>query len=258
MEQPRLTHVISAVDQDPRELAARMHLAAEAVIVNQCGRDGREEFEFEGNRIRVVFDSARGVGRSRNQGMLLADTDLVLIGDEDIIYEDGYAETVIRTFEAHPEADILLFNVEQSEGRKTYHNGDYARVRFYNSGRYPAYSIAYRTGRQREAGVWFSLLFGGGAPYLAGEDSLFLMDSLKKGLKIYRTPQLIGRETARQSTWFTGFDDRFFRDRGRLYRSLYGRFAPLFTIRYLLKNRKEWLAERSFADAWRLMREGMR
>ncbi|MCR5093551.1 MAG: glycosyltransferase family 2 protein [Lachnospiraceae bacterium] len=253
-----LTHIVAALCENPKTLAARMHLAADAVIVNQCNENSRSEYVYEGHRIRVVNSAERGVGRSRNQGLLLCETPYVLIGDEDIVYEDGYADTVLQEFEKHPEADILLFNVIQSRGRETYHNTDYHRIRFYNCGRYPAYSIALRTERIAQANVWFSLLFGGGAKYAAGEDSLFLMDCLRKKLRIYRTTPCLGHETERESTWFAGFDDKFFRDRGTLYRALYGFWAPLIGLCFLRKNRREWLADRSFGEAWSLMRQGMR
>ena len=253
-----LLHVVSALNENPKTLAERMHLGCDAVIVNQCGEDRRDEYSYAGHRIRVVNAAERGVGRSRNQGMLLCDAPIMLFGDEDIVYEDGYAEAVIRACHEHPEADVLLFNVEQSKGRETYRNQDYARVRFYSCGRYPAYSIAIRTARQQEAGVWFSLLFGGGAKYMAGEDSLFLMDCLRRGLRLYRINICLGKETARESTWFEGYTDRFFRDRGRLYRHLYGAAAPVIGLFYLIRRRREWLSDRPFKEGWRLLREGMR
>ncbi|MCR5676302.1 MAG: glycosyltransferase [Lachnospiraceae bacterium] len=253
-----LCHIVAALNENAMTLASRMHLACDAVIVNQCHEDGRNEYTYDGHRIRVVNASERGVGRSRNQGLLLSEAPVTLIGDEDIIYHEGYAETILRAFHEHPEADVLLFNVEQSEGRQTYRNKDFARVRFYSCGRYPAYSIAIRTARQREANVWFSLLFGGGARYMAGEDSLFLTDCLRKGLRIYRTPESIGREIARESTWFEGYTEKFFRDRGALYRALYGGWAPFLGFLYLCKNKGEWLTGRTFSEAWRLLREGMR
>ncbi len=253
-----LIHIVAALEEDPGTLAERMQLDCDAVIVNQCGEDSRAEYRYRGHRIRVVNASERGVGRSRNQGLLLSDAAVTLIGDEDIVYDEGYAGAVLGEFEKHPEADVLLFNVNQSDGRQTYHNTDFARVRFYNCGRFPAYSIALRTKRQREANVWFSLLFGGGAEYMAGEDSVFLMDCLKKGLKLYRTPVLLGTEKKRPSTWFNGYTDKFFRDRGRLYRALYGRLAMPMGLYFLIRKRRIWLAERSFGEGFKLLKEGMR
>lgn len=253
-----LTHVISALNENADTLPARMNIGCDAVIVNQCDENGVRDITHEDHNIRIISSTGRGVGRSRNTGLLEVDTPYFLIGDEDIVYKDGYADAVINAFEAHPEADVLLFNVEQSTGRSTYHSGSYGRVRFYNCGRYPAYSIAMRTDAWLNANVWFSLLFGGGAKYAAGEDSLFLMDLLRKGVRIYHMPVCLGRESDRESTWFRGFDDKYFRDRGRLYRSLYGHFAPVMSIYFLFRKRKEWLQGRRFLPSLSLMIEGMR
>ena len=253
-----LTHVISALNEDAVSLPARMNIGCDAIIVNQCDEDGVRDITHNGHMIHVISSTKRGVGCSRNTGLLAVNTPFVLIGDEDIIYEDGYAQAVIKEFKAHPEADVLLFNVGQSSGRSTYHSDTYGRVRFYNCGRYPAYSIAMRTDAWREANVWFSLLFGGGAKYAAGEGSLFLMDLLRAGVRIYHVPVNLGQESDRESTWFKGFDDKYFRDRGRLYRSLYGHFAPVMSVYFLIRKRKEWLRGRHFFPSLSLMLEGMR
>ena len=253
-----LTHVISALNENADTLPARMNIGCDAVIVNQCGEDGVRDSEHNGHSIRIISSTERGVGNSRNTGLLNVKTPYVLIGDEDIVYRDGYAEAVIKEFETHTGADVLLFNVDQSTGRKTYHSDSYGRVHFYNCGRYPAYSIAMRTDVWREANVWFSLLFGGGAKYAAGEDSIFIMDLLRAGVRVYHVPVCLGTETDRESTWFKGFDDKYFRDRGRLYRSLYGHFAPLMCVYFLIRKRKEWLRGRRFFPSLSLMLGGMR
>ena len=76
---------------------------------------------------------------------------------------------------------MLLFNVRVQESRFTYWNSFYKRVRWYNCGRYPAYSFALRTAKMHEKNLTYSLLFGGGAKYANGEDSLFIHDCLKAG-----------------------------------------------------------------------------
>ena len=134
---------------------------------------------------------------------------------------------------------MLLFNVRVQENRRTYWIDRFHRVRWYNCGRYPAYSIAVRTAKMHSRNLTFSLLFGGGARYANGEDSLFLLDCLKAGLKIYAVPEEIGEEVPRPSTWFRGYDEKFFHDRGVLYHVLYGPAAGLMGLRFLYKNRTE-------------------
>ena len=109
-----------------------------------------------------------------------------------------------------------------------------------------------------DSGVRYSLLFGGGAPFMNGEDSLFLHDALKAGLAIYRTPVAIGKESKGESTWFKGYTDKFFFDRGVLYHFLYGKMATVLGFRFLFKNRTEMCRELGFMRCYKLLRDGVR
>ncbi len=251
--------MVSAMNCDGRALAERMNLRAESILIVQCDHFGYEEFLREGQKMRCYYFAERGVGLSRNNALLRADADLVVFADEDIVYEDGAPQAICGEFEANRQADMLLFNVKASEGRSTYWNRDVSRVRWHNSGRYPTYSFALRRKRMQEKNLTYSLLFGGGAPFCAGEDSLFLMDCLRAGLKVYTDPLCIGREEYRPSTWFHGYDRKYFHDRGVLYHFLYGRLAWPLGLRFLLRNRRS-LQETplEFSEAWNCLRQGIR
>ena len=106
-------------------------------------------------------------------------------------------------------------------------------------------------------------MFGGGAKYSNGEDSLFIMECIKKGLKILALPISIGREEERESTWFKGYNKKFFYDRGVLYRPLYGVWAKPLAMRWLVAHRKTFFADTSqevtsIKGAYKLMKEGMK
>ena len=108
-----------------------------------------------------------------------------------------------------------------------------------------------------DSGIRYSLLFGGGAPYMNGEDSLFLHDCLEKKLKVYRSPVYIGDEKRGDSTWFKGYDDKFFFDRGVLYHFLYKAMAPVFGFRFLFKNRKTMCRDMGLMKSYKLLLEGV-
>ena len=268
MEQKRLQILISAVNKDPEELIGSMNLGCDTVIVNQLIGDCDERILqktdhdytklFEGFEARIINRMEKGVGLSRNTALEASDHELIQFGDDDIVYDDGYVSKVVAEFDAHPEADMLLFNVKAQAGRETYWNEDFARVNWRNYGRYPAYAICARRDKLIGSGVKYSLLFGGGAPYMNGEDSLFLHDCLKAGLNIYRTTVAIGKEKPGQSTWFKGYTDKFFFDRGVLYHFLYGKMAVILGFRYLFKNRKEMCSEKGLLKCWRLLIDGVK
>lgn len=254
----RLEILAAAVEKDGRELAESMNLATDAVIVNQCGGYGYEEFSAGDGRIRLFSMKERGVGLSRNTALSYAKGDIVLFSDEDIRFYEGYEEQVLAAFAKNPAADVITFNFKVDERRATYYNREARAIRWHNYGRYPTYSVAARLDSLRKKDICFSLLFGGGAKYSNGEDSLFLHDCLKKGLRLYASTEEIGEEIYRESTWFKGYNEKFFIDRGVLYVFLYGTLARMMALRFLLAHRTVMCREKKLPEAYRLMKKGIR
>lgn len=254
--------LVSAVGQNMTRLSEKMNIETDAVIVNQCDRYDYEEYSLEvdgkSGRIQCFSMKERGVGLSRNTALLHANSDICLFSDEDIVLSGGYQDTIREAYTSYPDADMILFNVKVDPSRRTYWNDRVKKIHWYNYGRYPAYSISGKLEALRRANVHFSLLFGGGARYSNGEDSLFLRDCLRAGLKIYAVPACIGEETLRESTWFHGYTEKFFTDRGVLYHDLYGRLAGIFALRFLFKNKKEMCTKIPFRKAYRLMKKGIK
>lgn len=248
----------SVMNSSLEQIVSQMNLESDAVIINQCDHIGMEEMEHRGHRIRFFSFPDRGVGRSRNEAIMRADSDICLFSDEDIVYEKGYAEAVETEFARNPKADMILFNITVEEERRTYHITERGRVHWYNCGRYGAVSFAVKRSSLLASGVTFSLLFGGGAKYGNGEDSLFLKEFMSKGYRVYTAPVTIGRERATKSTWFAGYDRKFFSDRGVLYHYLYGKLAKVMALRFLLAHRERMCSEVGVGQAYRWMKDGIR
>ena len=285
----RLEVLISALEAVPEELAAKMNLECDAVMVNQTDgvsdrlfwvadktiedthnelshivvhstqHDTQHETQQSRHLVHCIEMKERGVGLNRNTCIDNIDPDkkIVLFADDDIRYGKGYAKKIVDEFAAHPEADMILFNVNVCEERATYHNEAWKRVRSYNSGRYPAYSIAVKTDKLLKSGVRFSLLFGGGARFSCGEDSLFFKDCLKMGIRIYASPILIAGEEVRTSTWFCGYNEKYFTDKGVLYYYMYGRMAGIAARYYLMRHKDTWCKVIGTDKAMKLLKEGI-
>lgn len=250
--------LVAAVGAQALPLAEEMHIDSDAVIVSQKLPAVEQEYEYKGHRIQYVSMPEKGVGLNRNTALMRATADIGLFSDEDIVYDEGYREMVLEGFRKRPQADVLLFNVKAMPGRETYHTTRSGRVRWFNCGRYPTYSMAVRVKRVHEKQIRFSLLFGGGAKYSNGEDSLFLMHCLRSGLKVYKVPVTIGHERVRESTWFMGYNRKFFFDRGVLYAHLYGGLAHLMGLRFVYFKRREMCREISWKEAYGIIKEGIR
>lgn len=254
----QINMLISAVNAEPVALLEKMRPECDAVLVNQCDKNDDEVIFVNDHKICVCHRNERGVGKSRNLAMEKAEGDIWLFSDDDIIYKAGYVTNIIAEFEKHPEADVLLFNVEVCLERKTYWNKGFTKVRWYNCGRYPAYSIAVRRDVLLRSQIKYSELFGGGAKYSNGEDSLFLKQCLDKGIRVYATDAVIGKEEYRASTWFKGYTEKFFFDRGVLFAFLYGAFARLWALRFVLTKKDMFQGDIKQKQAYKLICEGIR
>ena len=250
--------LVAAMHAQPKELADAMNIQSDAIVVNQCDTYEYSELERNGKTIRFFSMSERGVGLSRNHALLRADHEISLFSDEDIRYVDGYEKLVEDAFKQYPQADMLLFYVKAAPGRETYTIEKPGRVRWFNCGRYPTYSFGVRTSAVHARNITFSLLFGGGAKYSCGEDSLFVKECIKKGMRVYKVPVTIGHEIERESTWFKGYNKKFFFDRGVLYHFLYGKLRKPMALRFLLAHKGEMCKEVSVKQAYRFMKDGMK
>lgn len=250
--------LISALNADPKELIDKMNLSGDAVLVNQCDEEGECILPTAAGEVQVISSLDRGVGLSRNLALENASAPYILFADDDIRYYDNYEDKVLHEFEKIDFADVLIFNVDVCKERSTYKNYDYERVTWMKSGRYPTYSFACKLDSIREAGIDFSPYFGGGAKYGCGEDSLFLMDCLRAGLNVFCVPVTLGREEVRPSTWFHGYTEKYFTDKGVLYRCLYGALARPVAARFVWKHRKTQCTDISPLKAYKLMVKGIK
>lgn len=240
--------LVAAMDQKDYLLPDKMNIQTEAVIGNQCDRNSVESFLHNGHRITYLNFAERGVGLNRNNALMRADADICLFADDDLVYSVDYPEIVAGAFGKYSNADVLIFNVDPEPKIKKAH-----RVNFFNYMRYGAVRIAVKLSSVREQGVYFNQSFGGGTEHSAGEDTLFLTDCLRRGLKIYAVPYCIGSLcNDRESTWFRGYNDKYFRDKGCLYRVLSRKWWKLLCFQDALRHQK--LYQCSWRESYRKMK----
>lgn len=208
--------LVACMNQIDDSLYVEMNLQSSAVFANQSNEYSFKVYRRNDSTIKLVSTADRGVGKNRNMAILHATGDYLIIADDDMVYKEGYVENVIKTFEENPKADIIVFELNYlnrfTKGRKP--NKKVKRIHLYNSMRYGAARIAIKRESLLKSNIWFSLLYGGGAPYSCGEDALFIREAIRKGLKIYASPYIIADVKQEESSWFKGYNEKYYFDRG--------------------------------------------
>lgn len=247
--------LVVTVDRKDRDLPQKMNLRTDAIIGNQCGKEKSEYFEYNGHQIQQYAFASRGVGINRNEVLMRASADICVLADDDMTFLDGYEETVRYWFEKLPQADMLVFNLQEARPRR-YENTAVRRITPYNYGRYGAARLAFRTEAVRFSGVMFNTMFGGGCRYSCGEDTLFLRDCLRKGLRLYGVPAALACIEDGNSTWFRGYTDKFFFDKGVLYYALDGKLCKIHALLHCFRCRRKY-RQYGWLNAARQMLKGI-
>lgn len=258
----RIEVLVSTMNQAEDNLALfnRMNIQTDAVIVNQSHYSGYSEMNNEeGITVKTYSFQEKGVGKSRNSALMRATGDICLMADDDMKYVDGYEDIVKRAYEKYPDADFIVFNVRiHYPDRLEERVKSEGRVRFFNSLKYGTVTFSFKRDAIYKNNIFYSLLFGGGARYGSGEDSLFIWTALKRGLKVYSVKETIADVYNLESSWFEGYTDKYFRDKGALYKALSPSFNFLLNLQFAYRKRNAAGKGKQIKDILKLMQEGAR
>ena len=230
--------LVSTMHQNDYSLLARMNIQTDAIVINQCNKNETNEFIYNGHIIKWISTTDRGVGRSRNLAIINSTADIILFADDDVCYVDGYEDIVINEFK-HQNWGLIVFNLTSLNPRrpeiiikKGY------RLKWFNCLKFGACKIAVDRKMLLYKNIFFSLLFGGGATYQAGEDNLFITNCIQSKMKCYASSSNIGSVKQEESTWFKGYNEKYYIDRGALFFAMYGKKSSLILFFMELKKTK--------------------
>lgn len=232
--------LVAAMNQTDHSLIEKMNITTDAIVGNQCDFNSIEKFNVGNQQIQYLNFVEKGVGLNRNNALMRADGDICLFADDDMVYENNYADIVAKAFDGNPDADVIVFNLREKKilrkliTKKT-------KVGFFNYLRYGTARIAVRLASVKKYGIYFNQCFGGGTEHCHGEDNLFLNACLKNGLKIIAVPEYIATLTEnRASSWNNGYNEKYIRDQGALFRTLSRRWWWLLCLQDVLRRYKSY------------------
>ena len=215
----------------------QMNIHSDVFFANQADRTALEELEFDGRKARMLTTDTRGVGINRNMTLQYAQGDICLFADDDVTYCDDMEQKVLAEFEAHPDADVMIFHLDTDSPRKQIRYSKTQKCGRFTRMPWAAFRIAFRRTSVQKANVWFTTLFGGGCVFPSGEDSMWLADAKKKGLTFYVSKETIGTVNFDKSTWFTGYDEKFYFAKGAYYQAVHPQSFGMWTAYFLLRTR---------------------
>ncbi len=203
----------------------------------------------------MITTSTRGVGINRNIALMYADADICMFADDDVRYVDDMKDIIVNEFESHPDADIIIFNLETNDPlRKQKRYYKTRKCKLFERMPWGSLRIAIRLNSVKKANVWFTTLFGGGCVFPSGEDSMWINTAKKKGLNFYVSKEVIGTVDFTESTWFTGYDEKFYYVKGVYYKAVHPNLIYVWMLYFALRTHNG--SKLSFLDRLKWMKIG--
>lgn len=216
-----------------------MNINSNIIFANQSNKVGYSELKFKNHIAKMITTNTKGVGINRNIALSYADAEICLFADDDVIYFDNLEDIILKEFADYPSADVIIFHLESnSNERKLAKYSKTRRWKKYEPRPWGAVRIAFRLNAVQKANLWFSPLFGGGCVFPNGEDSMWIDSAFDANLKFYVSNKTIGYVDMSESSWFSGFDYKYFYAKGAFYQASYPRMIKIWMLYFALRTRK--------------------
>ncbi len=197
--------------------------------------------------VQISQIPGKGLSKSRNNALMIADGDIALIADDDITYLPDTFRIIKKLYSDDSSLNVACFKIKTKDGEPEYKNYSTEAYTFKKKKRHYVSSIevSFRIQAIKEKGIYFDERFGLGAEkYKRGEEEMFIIDCQKAGLCIQYFPFYIVSHPYESSTKnINEFDKSKIAIQGAIDAKKFGLVAILkvfvstiFLIRKLLTN----------------------
>lgn len=252
----KLEVLLSCMHQQDDKLVRASRLVGDVVVINQCDREDYREYPTATGTARMFSTRQRGLTKSRNMAIGQSAADICLLCDDDEQFVSDYEEKILSAYDQLPRADVIIFKITN---RQPSFPDKVRRLRFPLTMKVSSWQISFRRQSLLTAGIRFDELLGAGTGNGAEEELKFLTDCEKSGLQIWYVPVEIASVAQEASTWFSGFTEAFFENRGATTRYILGpAMAGAYAVYYALAKRPLYAGSLTTGQALRATFRGIR
>lgn len=231
--------LLSVMNQSDLEITKQVNVQTNCLIINQSDKESYIEEDCSFGKIRMITCQERGLSKSRNRALTNSSADICILCDDDVRYVDDYEKIVLEAFNSLPDADVIVFNIEQVN---SVFPSERIINRIYRIPSFMAFGsvrIAFRRKSIVDNGIKFNEMFGAGSGLFSmAEDSLLFRSIHKCELKAYAYPKTIAQVDFSSSTWFSGFNKKYYYDTGAFLSAAYPLLKYLLMFYFPIRTRR--------------------
>lgn len=205
------------------------------LIINQTSFDKQLKSDFE--NIKVINSLDKGLSKSRNLAIDNASQPLLILTDDDVVFQSGFELHVLKAFNTDDNHDGFRFEFLNGTGNfaKKYpkhFEEKLSQIEILNTS---SVELVFKRESIQRVSLKFDENFGLGTTFSMGEEAIFISDAIKKGLKIGFVPHVLVAHAHLSTSQKTPISKQYFIQSAVFFR-IYGRM-------YLF-----WIALKLFFD----------
>lgn len=208
--------------QEIIKLINKMHITGKAIIVDQISEDAiTEKIKLNKNKQlnkiykgklkshKIIYDRKKGLSRSRNLALGKAKAEIVLLADDDVIYQKDYERIIVNAYQKNPSADMIAFYVESLNPKRKVRKLKTGKIGWIKIFRVSSFQLTFKLESIKKNNLKFDENFGAGTQNYCGEETIFLSDCLRKKLKLIYIDKKIGEVEQKDSSWYEGISRKY-------------------------------------------------
>ena len=210
------------------------------LIINQTQVETILESEYP--NIRVVNSFEKGLSKSRNLALENAQGKILVIADDDVVYQEGFSTKIINAYNQFPDAAAINFCAVKSDGSliKNYPKHSKTNLNAFDIFNTSSIEMTLNKSILDKTGINFDENFGLGGIFEMGEEAIFLFDLKSKKQQLVFEPKVIVQHPELTSSSKKSIEEKYYIQGAlctRIFKSnyIYWIFVKLF---FDLKQRK--------------------
>ena len=242
--------LVSTMNQvDIKSLVKDMRVNS-AVVINQVTNNITIPKDIKSDSLTAFSVKERGLSRSRNLAIELSESSICLLADDDMVYSVNYEEIVSKGFKKYPEADIIAFYVDSDDERQQKEKLKEGKLSMLTTMKIASWNITFRRQSIIDSDIKFDEKYGTGTKNYMGEENIFLFDYIPIKIATLQLDSL--------STWFTGYDKKFFYVKGMVFYRMSKFLAFPLVLQFAVRKIKLYRSEMSIWLAVKYMVIGLK
>ena len=187
------------------------------VIVNQTSEDAILKSDFDTIKVINVFE--KGLSKSRNIAIKNSSKEIILLTDDDVVFELHFENKILKEFNSHSSHDGFRFQFKNELGKfiKKYPVKFHSNLNWFEILNTSSIELVFKRESINNV-VFFDENFGLGEKFPIGEEAIFLTDAINKKCKIGFVPHTLMTHNGSTTSSKTDTNSLYFNQAAVFYR----------------------------------------